>query len=217
LVVAAGALVGAARHARARRVCWRHAVSFTAAALPGIVVGTLIGDAIGSDLLLLAFAAVMLIAAYATWRRADQDDAPDDGDWEPGGACPPLRLPRDLVAGAGVGLVTGMVGVGGGFLIVPTLAVALAFTLPTAIGTSLVIITVTAALGAVVHVLAGRTIDAEIAVAMAVACGVGAGAGAALAGRLPARSLAHGFAVLVVGVALYLVVSVALLDGPPAG
>jgi uncharacterized membrane protein YfcA len=69
----------------------------------------------------------------------------------------------------------------------------------------------------VVHVLAGRTIDAEIAVAMAVACGVGAGAGAALAGRLPARSLAHGFAVLVVGVALYLVVSVALLDGPPAG
>jgi uncharacterized membrane protein YfcA len=217
LVVAAGAFVGAGRHAREHRVCWRHAISFTAAAVPGIVAGTLIGDAVGSELLLLVFAAVMLVAARATWRRAGQEEPRDDGPWERAAACPPLRLPRDLAAGAGVGLVTGLVGVGGGFLIVPTLAVALAFTFRTAVGTSLVIISATAALGAVVHFLAGRTIDAEIAVAMALACGLGALAGAAVADRVPAGRLAQGFATLVVCVALYLVVSVTLLDGPPAG
>ncbi len=82
---------------------------------------------------------------------------PDDERWERGGACPPLRLPRDLVAGAAVGLVTGFFGVGGGFLIVPTLAIALAFTMRTAVGTSLAIITATSLLGLAAHLLAGRS------------------------------------------------------------
>lgn len=217
LVVAAGALVGAVLHSRAHRVCWRHAASFTAAALPGIVVGTLIGDALGAEPVLIVFAAMMLLAARATWRRADREEPHEDGAWEREGACPPLRLPRDLAAGGGVGLITGMVGVGGGFLIVPTLAVGLAFTFRTAVGTSLVIISATAALGAGVHFAAGRTIDAEVAVAMALACALGALAGAGLAGRASPDRLARGFAALVVCVALYLLLSVVVLDGPPAG
>jgi uncharacterized membrane protein YfcA len=214
-VVAAGALAGATGHARAGRVCWRHAASFTAAAVPGVVAGTLIGDAIGSESLLLVLAGIMLLAARATWRRGDQDDA--DGGWEGRTACPPLRLPQDLAAGAGVGLVTGLVGVGGGFLIVPTLAVALSFTMRTAIGTSLVIISATAVLGAAVHLLAGRAVEVDVAATMALACAVGAVGGAAVTGRVDQRTLAHGFATLVVAVALYLVLSVSLLDGPPAG
>ena len=68
-------------------------------------------------------------------------------------------MPRDLVAGAGVCFLTGFFGVGGGFLIVPTLAIALAFTMRTAVGTSLAIITGTSLLGLAVHLLAGRGID----------------------------------------------------------
>jgi uncharacterized membrane protein YfcA len=52
---------------------------------------------------------------------------------------------------------------------------------------------------------------------MALACAVGAVGGAAVTGRVDQRTLAHGFATLVVAVALYLVLSVSLLDGPPAG
>ena len=85
------------------------------------------------------------------WRKADDDSGKDDGAWEGGGACPPLRMPRDLAAGIAVGFLTGFVGVGGGFLIVPTLAVALAFTMRTAIGTSLAIITGTSVLGLATH------------------------------------------------------------------
>ena len=190
--------------------------TFTAAALPGIVVGTVAGNAVGAAALLAIFAVVMLGAAQATWRRAGREEPGAADGWEPGGACPPLRMPRDLVAGAAVGFLTGLLGVGGGFLIVPTLAVALAFTMRTAVGTSLAIITATSVLGLVTHLLAGRTVDAGVTVAMSLACVAGALTGAAVSGRIPQRTLGHGFALLVVGVAAYLLVSVAFLGGPPA-
>jgi uncharacterized membrane protein YfcA len=156
----------------------------------------------------------MVAAAQAMWRRADDDRA--DG-WEPGvAACPPLRLPRDAFAGAAVGFVTGFLGVGGGFLVVPTLAIALAFTMRTAIGTSLVIITATSLLGLLAHLIAGRSADAGVTIAMALACMAGATAGAAVAGRLPQRTLARGFAAFVLLLAVYLLGSVAFLGGPPA-
>lgn len=216
LVVAAGAVAGSIGHARAGRVCWRHAGSFTLAAIPGIVLGTLAAEAVSGALLLAGFALVMLAAAHATWRKAERT-RDEDGSWERGGACPPLRLPRDALAGAAVGLVTGFFGVGGGFLIVPTLAIALAFTMRTAVGTSLAIITSTSLLGFAMHLVAGRGVDPGVTASMTLACVAGALAGAALAGRLPQRVLGRGFALLVVAVAGYLLVSVALLGGPPSG
>jgi uncharacterized membrane protein YfcA len=214
VIVAAGALAGGLSHARAGRVCWRHAGSFTAAAAPGIVVGTAAGNALSEPVLLAAFALVMVAAAHAIWRRADERPEAE-GSWEGGGACPPLRLPRDLVAGAAVGFVTGLLGVGGGFLIVPTLAVALAFTMRTAVGTSLAIITATSVLGLAAHLLAGRSLEVGSTTAMAVACVAGALAGAHASGLIPQRTLGRAFAVFVVGVAGYLLLSVALLGGPP--
>lgn len=214
LVVAAGSVAGGLGHARAGRVCWRHAGTFTAAAVPGIVAGTVAGNTLGATALLATFALVMLAAAYATWRTAEEQEEPE-GSWDGGGACPPLRLPRDLVAGLAVGFLTGFFGVGGGFLIVPTLAVALAFTMRTAVGTSLAIITATSLLGLVVHLLAGRTLDAGLTSVMAAACVVGALAGAALAAHIPQRILGRAFAALVTGVAVYLLLSVAILGGPP--
>ena len=206
MVVAGGAIAGGLSHARENRVCWRHAGWFSAASLPGIVAGTLAGDAVGERLLLAIFAVVMLAAAHATWRKADSSEEPD-GPWERTGACPPLRLPRDIVAGAGVGFVTGFLGVGGGFLIVPTLAVALAFTLRTAVGTSLAIISVTSLLGLAVHLLAGRELDLEVAGAMTVACVVGAVAGVRAARRIPQRTLGRAFALLVLAVAIYVLIA----------
>ena len=215
VIVAAGAVAGGLSHARAGRVCWRHAGSFTTAAIPGIAIGTLAAEAVSSTLLLAGFAAVMLAAAHATWRKAENDVPEPDGGWERDGICPPLRLPRDLVAGGAVGLITGFFGVGGGFLIVPTLAIALAFTMRTAVGTSLVIITATSLFGLAAHLLAGREIDPGVTATMTVACVAGAIAGAGLAGRIPQRILGRGFALLVFGVAGYLLVSVAFLGGPP--
>ena len=215
LVVAGGAVAGSLGHARAGRVCWRHAGSFSAAAIPGIAAGTLAAEAVDGTLLLAGFAVVMLAAGHATWRKAGEDQSEPEGSWQRGDACPPLRLPRDLVAGAAVGFLTGFFGVGGGFLIVPTLAIALAFTMRTAVGTSLVIITATSLLGLAAHLVAGRELDTGVAATMTVACVTGALAGGALAGLIPQRAIGRVFAVLVVGVAAYLLISVALLGGPP--
>jgi len=214
VVVTAAAVAGGLGHARKGRVCWRHAASFTGAALPGIVAGTLAGDAVSPTALLAAFALVMLAAAAATWHRAGDDDQ-EDATWERAGTCPPLRLPRDLVAGAAIGFLTGFFGVGGGFLIVPTLAIALAFTMRTAVGTSLAIITGTSLLGLAVHLIAGRSLDPGLTFALTAAGVIGALAGASFAARVPQQTLGRAFAVLVTGVAAYLLVSAAFLGGPP--
>ena len=216
VVVAAGAVAGGLGHARAGRVCWRHAGSFTAAAIPGIATGTLAARAVGGTLLLTGFALVMLAAAHATWRKAQESEPAADRPSERGATCPPLNLPRDVIAGAAVGFITGFFGVGGGFLIVPTLAIALAFTMRTAVGTSLMIITATSLLGLSAHLLAGRAPDDEVTAVMTVACVAGAIGGARLAAAIPQRALAKGFAVVVVAMAGYVLLSVTLLGGPPS-
>ena len=215
VVVTAGALAAGAGHHREEHVCWRHAATFTSAAVPGIALGTMAGDAVGGRLLITAFAGVMLVAAAATWRRAT---AGAEGAPGPPGSrdCPPLVVTRDLLAGAAIGLMTGFFGVGGGFLIVPTLAIALLFSMRLAIGTSLAIIAATSVIGLVVHLGFGRSIEPGVTMAMAAACAVGALASVSFAGRVPQRALGRGFAAVVTAVALYLLVSAAFLGGPMA-
>jgi uncharacterized membrane protein YfcA len=212
VVVAAAALAGAASHARAGRVCWRHAATFATASLPGIVGGTIIGEAVTGRTLIAAFAVLMLTMASATWRKGGAK-LPESRP----GECPALRWRRDVSVGVGVGFLSGLFGVGGGFLIVPALTAGLAFSVRSAIGTSLAIITLVSAVGVAVHLASGRSVDAEIAALMGTATFAGAVGGAALSPRVPQRTLAHAFACLVIAVAGYLLVSVALLGGPPAG
>jgi uncharacterized membrane protein YfcA len=213
VVVTAGALAGGLGHAREGRVCWRHAGAFTVAALPGVLAGTALGEAVSGGTLIGAFALIMLVAAAAMWRRADRASADTASDRR--ALCPPLRLGRDLAAGLLIGLLTGFFGVGGGFLVVPTLAIALALSTRLAVGTSLAIITATSVLGLVAHLAAGRGLDLGVTSAMTIACVLGAIGGAAVAGRLPQRELGRAFAVLVIAVATYLLASAAFLGGPP--
>lgn len=211
VVVTAGAVAGGLGHAREGNVCWRHAGAFAAAALPGVVAGTLLGDAVAANTLLVTFAFVMLVAASATWWKVGAAD-PEDPD----ASCPRLRVGRNLAAGLVVGVMTGFFGVGGGFLVVPTLAIFLALTMRLAVGTSLAIITATSVMGLVAHLLVGRGLDVAVTSAMTAACVVGALAGSALAARVPERRLGRGFASLVTLLAIYLLVSAAFFGGPPA-
>jgi uncharacterized protein len=212
VVVTAGALAGGLGHARESHVCWRHAGWFVLAAIPAIVGGTALSNAVSGGTLIAAFAVIMLIAAAATWRKASQ---PIEGRARQEPACPPLRHMRTVAAGLLIGALTGFVGVGGGFLIVPTLAVFLALSMRLAIGTSLAIITATSALALTTHLLTGRGLDVPVTAAMTAACVVGALAGTSLAGRVPQSRLGRGFATMVAAVAGYLLISAAFLGGPP--
>jgi uncharacterized protein len=81
--------------------------------------------------------------------------------------------------------MTGFFGVGGGFLIVPTLAVALALSMRMAVGTSLVIIAATSVMALSAHLAAGRTLDVGVTFAMTVSAIAGALAGVRLAEHVP--------------------------------
>jgi uncharacterized membrane protein YfcA len=213
VVVTGGALAGGLGHARENRVCWRHASVFTGAALPGVIAGTRLGNAVSGRALIAAFAVIMLAAAAATWRNASRPPTGERARSEP--TCPPLRLARGLAAGLLIGAVTGFFGVGGGFLVVPTLAIWLALSMRLAVGTSLAIITATSVMGLAAHLLAGRGLNLATTAAMTAGCSAGALAGASLAGRVPQRRLGRAFAGLVTAVAAYLLISAGLLGGPP--
>ena len=213
VVVTAAAVAGGYGHALNGRVCWRHTAAFTAAALPGVIGGTALGNVVGGATLVAGFALVMLAAAAATWRKASTD-APEEDDRR-GHTCPALRVGRDVAAGLLVGFLTGFFGVGGGFIIVPTLAVALAFSMRAAIGTSLAIITTTSILGIIVHLSAGRTLELDLTLVMGAACVAGALLGVRLSARVRQATLGRAFAGLVVAVAGHLLVSAAFLGGPP--
>jgi uncharacterized membrane protein YfcA len=217
-VVAAGALAGGVEHAREGRVCWRHAWSVTAAAVPGLAAGTLAGRAVPDRVLLAAFAVVMLVAARGMWRKASEaGDDGEEGAWESGAACPPLRLPRDVAAGAGVGFLTGFLGVGGGFLVVPMLALGMRFPLRRAIGTSLVIVALVSLAALAAHIWQSAELDAGVTLGMAGGCVAGALIGTRLGERLPQRTLAHTFALLVGIAGLYVLLATVVSGGAPGG
>jgi hypothetical protein len=108
-----------------------------------------------------------------------------------------------LVAATTVGLLTGFLGVGGGFLVVPALLLALTLPMQYAAGTSLVVITMTSAVALLVRAGAGVAPDWGIVLLLTAASAVGGAAGARLADRTDTRRLTLAFTVLVLGVAAY--------------
>lgn len=80
VVVTVGAIAGGLGHARGGNVCWRHAGTFTVAALPGILAGTTLGNTVSGSALITVFALIMLAAAAATWRKASAPNARENGE-----------------------------------------------------------------------------------------------------------------------------------------
>jgi uncharacterized membrane protein YfcA len=207
VVVSLAAAIGAGSLARHGRVCWRLAFTFAAPAAIGSLFGTLASRAVGASALILAFVPVMLIAAFATWRRTGEDS--DDA------GCPHPPVARVVVAGLGVGALTGFFGVGGGFVIVPMLTLWLGAGFRRAVATSLVIITLTGLAAIASHLLAGSRPDLAITAELAISTGAGALLGSLVGERLPQLVLRRGFALVVSAVSIALLIDVVALGGPP--
>lgn len=210
LVVVLAAGLGGGALARHGHVCWRIALGFAAAAGVGAVAGTVAATSVDGRTLILAFVPVMLLAAAATWRRAGIDRGGSTGN------CPATRASTLVIAGAGVGVLTGFFGVGGGFLIVPALTAGLGMSMRRAVASSLVIITLTAAVALVSHLATGIALNGPLTAALAGATAVGSLIGTSVGRRLPQRRLAQAFAIVVTTVAVFLIVDVLVLGGPPA-
>ena len=192
LVVGVTSAVGAVAHARAGRVQWRTGLIFGAAGMVGAYAGGRVAHYIPGEILLLAFAAMMIATSVAMLRGRREVDAAKVHDQ--------LPVARVLLDGVVVGLVTGLIGAGGGFLVVPALALLGGLSMPVAVGTSLVVIAIKS-LGGLAGYLATVSIDWGLALAVTAAAVAGALLGGRLAGRIAPDHLrtVFGWFVLVMG------------------
>jgi uncharacterized membrane protein YfcA len=164
LVVGVTSAIGAITHARAGRVRWRVAVVFGLVAMTGAYAGGLLARFIPGSVLLIAFAAIM-IAAGVAMLRGRRDTA--------AGADQALPVVKIALLGVGVGLTSGLVGAGGGFLLVPALALFGGLPMSVAVGTSLVVIAMQSFAGLAGH-LASEQIDWRLAGLVTAAAVIGA-------------------------------------------
>ena len=211
VIVLAAAAAGAAGHARHGQSCWRIAATFIAAAIPGSIAGTALNTVVPAHALLGGFALLLFGVAWLTWRRGAAFAS------EVEGPCPCVDLPVIAAAGLLTGTLTGLFGVGGGFAVVPALALGLHVPLRRAVATSLVVVTAVSSITLAEHLAKSTTIDWKIVLPFAAAAVLTASFGGTIARRLPRQTLARGFALMLAGIAGYLAISVTLLGGPPQG
>lgn len=196
-VVGVTSAVSVISHARSGRVMWRTGLIFGAAGMVGAFAGGLLGGFIPGEVLLIAFALMMVATSAAMIRgRRNKKAAGADGN------AAPHRMPlgKVLVEGLVVGLVTGLVGAGGGFLVVPALALLGGLPMSIAVGTSLVVISMKSFAGLAGY-LTTVQLDWALVLAVTAAAIVGSLIGAKLTGRIPETALRKGFGwfVLVMG------------------
>ncbi|MEH0822674.1 MULTISPECIES: sulfite exporter TauE/SafE family protein [unclassified Micromonospora] len=193
LVVGVTSAVGVLPHARANRVRWRTGLIFGLAGMTGAYAGGRLAEFVPAGVLLTGFALMMLATAVAMLRGRRSAE----------GRPVPHELPMLRVVGDGVvvGLVTGLVGAGGGFLVVPALALLGGLPMPVAVGTSLVVIAMKSFAGLAGY-LSSVQIHWGLAAGVTAAAVVGSLLGGRLAGRIPADLLRRGFGwfVVVMGV-----------------
>jgi uncharacterized membrane protein YfcA len=184
LVVGTTSAVAAISHARAGRVQWRTGLIFGVAGMVGAFGGGLLARFIPGSVLLIGFA-VMMVGTAIAMLRGRKDVGPADPDHR-------IAVPKVVAEGLVVGLVTGLVGAGGGFLVVPALALMGGLPMPIAVGTSLVVIAMKSFAGFAGY-LSSVAIDWRIAGMVTAAAVLGALVGARLTALVDPDSLRKAF------------------------
>jgi len=193
-IVGVNSAVGVYFHRRQGALNWRVALLFGGVGVLTAYLASRLSGFFSPQALMIAFALLMLFVGgmMALPRRI-----PDvTFSTRPG-------LLSILASGAGVGLLTGVLGVGGGFLIVPALVLVVGLPMAEAVSTSLIIISANSLAGLIGHWNQGG-FNLSLALVFVFAGLGGAALGARLAARLPAERLRQGFGILVIALGIFL-------------
>ena len=190
--------VGAVPFAWRGQVAWQSVLLFGGPAMAGAYGGAWLAQYLSGTVQMVVFATVMLAAAVLMFRQN-------------GPACGARRARqarwKTMLQGAGVGILTGLVGVGGGFLIVPALVLMVGLPMHLAVGTSLVIIALNAASGFAKHldVLsgAGQPVHWELIALLGTVGIAGSFVGGKAGQYVPQAKLKQGFAAFLVVMGLF--------------
>jgi uncharacterized membrane protein YfcA len=192
-VVGVTSATGAIAHARAGRIQWRTGLVFGAAGMAGAFLGGRVAAFVPGSVLMYLFVAMMGATAIAMLRGRRSPSVP---------LRVQLPLGKVIAEGVVVGIVTGMVGAGGGFLVVPALVLLGGLPMEIAVGTSLVVISMKSFAGLAGH-LGHTDVDWPLTLAVTAAAVAGSFAGGKLAGRIPPETLRKGFGIFVLVMAAF--------------
>jgi uncharacterized membrane protein YfcA len=190
LIVGTAALVGAWQRARAGELHVKAAGMFVLSGMVGAALGAKLTPLLSPTALMLSFASLMVVVALRML-LAGNPALP------PAPECKPLRC---LLAGGVVGVLTGFLGVGGGFLLMPALVKFARLPLRVATGTSLAIIACNSAAGFVSH-LGETPVPWRLAAVFSLIAAAGVLVGGKVASKLPEQTLRRAFAFFVLMVA----------------
>lgn len=193
-VVAATSSAAVISHARAGHVRWRTGLLFGAAGMVGAYGGGLVAGYIPGRVLMILFGLMMAATAIGMLRKPKGRR----------GAAARSDLPvvKVLIEGVVVGIVTGLVGAGGGFLVVPALVILGGLSMQAAVGTSLLVIAMKSSAGLAGH-LGHVDVDWKLTLAVTGAAIAGSFLGGRLAGRIPADALRRGFGLFIIAMAVF--------------
>ena len=214
---------------RARQVEIRTGLVFAVAGMLGAPVGSWVSGLIPEAVLLTLFAILMLIVALRMWSKAavtasagspvvcSTEAADVDG--------PACRRDNNgnllltsrcayllMVVGVATGILSGLFGVGGGFVIVPALVLFSGMAIHRAVGTSLLVITLVSISGIASHLFVGRTISVETTALFVVGGVTGMLLGNLTGRRLSGPALQKVFAVAIVAVAFFVIIRTVFLS-----
>lgn len=192
-IVGANSLMGASFHRAQGTLNWRIALTFGGAGMLTAYFASGISKLLPPAVLLIAFASLMLLIGVFLLRQKDTQEI----------AAVEKPLWVTLASGAGVGVLTGVLGVGGGFLIVPALVMLVGLPIQIAVGTSLVVIAMNSFAGLAGHLHEGA-IEPLLILVFTISGLAGTFAGSRLARHLPAKKLQTAFAWFVILLAIFL-------------
>ncbi|MGX4693868.1 sulfite exporter TauE/SafE family protein [Streptomyces sp. JNUCC 63] len=197
VVVAVTSATALVAHARDGQVRWRTGLLFAAAGIGPAMLGGAVAGRLPAAVLTAAFA---LVAALAAARMLRTRRAPATER--------PVRPGRAAAAGAGLGAVTGVLGVGGGFLAVPALVGVLGLRMRAAVGTSLLVITVNSLAALAMRAGTAPGPDWAVIAPFAGTAVLGAWDGRRLAAKVSGAALQRVFAVALLAVAAFMLTDV---------
>jgi uncharacterized membrane protein YfcA len=210
LLVGVAACVGIWPHLRNGRVRVKLGVMFGVAGIPGSLIGSSINKHVDPNVLLVGFSILILVAAWRmvtgcpSCTKIGEERVMAEGSAS-GTHAEKLDAKAALAivgAGTAVGFLTGLFGVGGGFIVVPALTLLLAIPMPVAIGTSLLIITINSAVALATR-MATTTIQWGVTLPFTIAAVFGVLTGGKIANTLDPKKSLRWFAALLVCVAIY--------------
>jgi uncharacterized membrane protein YfcA len=189
------ALVGMWTYVRRRQVEWGIARWSIIGGVPGTIVGALLSPLVGGRALLILSGVVLAaVGVRILFPLPEQKALLHDR----------RRAGIVIPSAAAIGLFTGLLANGGGFLLVPLFVLVLGLTMPESAGTSLVVIAVLSVPTLITHWTLGH-IDWAVAAPFAAGSIPGAAIGSLLAQRLPAEAMKRTFGVLLIGFSIYFV------------